>query len=110
MTIKFKIVTPERLVYQDEVDQVSLPTQDGEITVLPNHIPLVSILKPGQLIVKKGQTETAMAGSGVGTSCRRKWLKRLKIAIKSQFLFTSSIVPRTIFSYLSHYLAFYLTE
>jgi F-type H+-transporting ATPase subunit epsilon len=52
-TIKFEIVTPERLVMREEIAQVSVPTATGEITVLPDHIPLVSILKPGVLEIKK---------------------------------------------------------
>ena len=62
--IKFKIVTPERTVYESEIDQVTLPTQEGEITVLPEHIPLISVLSPGELSVKKGGEEIAMAVSG----------------------------------------------
>ncbi|OGI27121.1 MAG: ATP synthase F1 subunit epsilon [Candidatus Moranbacteria bacterium RIFOXYB1_FULL_43_19] len=62
--IKFKIVTPERTVFEDQIDQVTLPTADGEITVLPNHIPLISILVPGELDVKAGGKEIAMAVSG----------------------------------------------
>jgi len=62
--IKFKIVTPEKTVYEDTVDQVTLPTQDGEITVLPNHIPLISVLTSGELVAKKGGEEIAMAVSG----------------------------------------------
>ena len=62
--IKFKIVTPEKTVYDDFVDQVTLPTTDGEITVLPNHIPLISVLAPGELVAKKGSEEIAMAISG----------------------------------------------
>lgn len=50
--IKFEIVTPERLVFQQEVLQITVPTQVGEITILPEHIPLVSILKPGVLEIK----------------------------------------------------------
>ena len=64
MKIKFKIVTPERIVYEDEIDQVTLPTADGEITVLPNHIPLISILVSGELDLRKGGEEIAMAVSG----------------------------------------------
>jgi len=62
--IKFKIVTPERTVYDDEIDQLTLPTQEGEITVLPNHIPLISVLAPGELVAKKGDEDVAMAVSG----------------------------------------------
>lgn len=62
--IKFKIVTPERTVLEDEVDQLTLPTQEGEITILPNHIPLISVLAPGELVAKTNGEEIAMAVSG----------------------------------------------
>jgi len=62
--IKFKIVTPEKTVYEDQIDQLTLPTQEGEITVLPNHIPLISVLQAGELVAKKNGEETAMAVSG----------------------------------------------
>ncbi|MCX6789401.1 MAG: ATP synthase F1 subunit epsilon [Candidatus Gribaldobacteria bacterium] len=62
--IKFKIVTPERVVYESEVDQATIPTAQGEITVLPNHIPLVGVLRPGELMIKKGKEEITMAVSG----------------------------------------------
>lgn len=48
--LKLKIVTPERLVLEEMVDQVSLPTTEGEITVLPDHIPLVIGLKSGDVV------------------------------------------------------------
>ncbi len=56
-TIKFEIVTPERTVFSQEIIQVIVPTQAGEITVLPEHIPLVSILKPGVLEIKTANQE-----------------------------------------------------
>jgi len=62
--IKFKIVTPERTVFEDSVDQITLPTADGEITVLPLHIPLISVLVSGELTIKKEGEETTMAVSG----------------------------------------------
>ncbi|HLM83811.1 MAG TPA: F0F1 ATP synthase subunit epsilon [Candidatus Bathyarchaeia archaeon] len=62
--IKFKIVTPERTVFEDEVSQVTLPTQEGEITVLTEHIPLISVLTPGELVARKNGEEIAMAVSG----------------------------------------------
>ena len=52
-TIKFEIVTPERVVSKQEVLQISVPTTTGEITILPDHIPLVSILKSGVIEVKR---------------------------------------------------------
>lgn len=47
MNILFKLVTPERTIFQEDVLSVTLPTEDGEITILPGHIDLVSKLKPG---------------------------------------------------------------
>ena len=48
--LKLKIVTPERLILEEMVDQVSLPTVLGEITVLPNHIPLITSLISGDVV------------------------------------------------------------
>jgi len=51
--IRFEIVTPEKVVLKETILQATVPTSSGEITILPDHIPLVSILKPGVLEVKK---------------------------------------------------------
>ena len=59
--IHLQIITPEKIVFDDEVDQVTLPTTTGEITVLPNHIPLITSIEPGELIYKKSQKFTRMA-------------------------------------------------
>ena len=48
--LKLKIITPERLILEEMVDQVSLPTTLGEITVLPNHIPLITGLTSGDIV------------------------------------------------------------
>ena len=48
--LKLKIVTPERLILEEMVDQVSLPTTLGEITVLPDHIPLITELASGDVV------------------------------------------------------------
>ncbi|MFA5076402.1 MAG: F0F1 ATP synthase subunit epsilon [Patescibacteria group bacterium] len=62
--IQFKITTPEKTVYDQLIDQVSIPTKMGEITVLPNHIPLVAALLPGELRIIRDKEETVMAVSG----------------------------------------------
>ena len=59
--ISFQIATPERVVYDDEVSQVSIPTTSGEITVLPGHIPLVSVIQPGELRILDKEGEHAFA-------------------------------------------------
>ncbi len=63
--ILLKIVTPERILFEDKVSQVSVSTALGQITILPNHIPLVSALKPGEIIVRQeGKDEDLMSVSG----------------------------------------------
>ena len=64
-TIQFKIVTPEKTVLEDIVTQVTLPTEVGEITVLPDHIPLVSNLSSGVIVaIKEDKTSIVMSVSG----------------------------------------------
>jgi len=62
--IKIKIVTPERTVYEDEVSQATLPTIDGEVTILPDHIPYITALKAGEIMLKKGEEIIHLAISG----------------------------------------------
>lgn len=49
---KFKIITPERLVLEDMVDQVSVPTKEGEITILYGHLPIIASLTKGEILAK----------------------------------------------------------
>lgn len=63
-TFRFEITTPERVVYRDEVVSVTLPTVEGEITVLAHHLPVVTVLKPGELVIRKDGHDTPFAVSG----------------------------------------------
>jgi len=64
-TFAFEITTPEKTVFTAQVKQVSLPTQTGEITVLPHHIPIVSIIVPGVLHIRlESGEEQLLAVSG----------------------------------------------
>ncbi len=63
-TLRLQVTTPEGKLFEGEVQQVSLNTQMGEITVLPNHIPLVSVLEPGELLIKQDNKETPLAVYG----------------------------------------------
>lgn len=51
-TLLCEIVTPERIVYTNEVEMVIAPTVDGEIGILPLHVPLVTVLAAGELRVR----------------------------------------------------------
>ena len=57
MPIKLEIVTPERLVFDETVDGVTLPGSEGELGVLPHHAPLVSTLGVGELHIRSGGNE-----------------------------------------------------
>lgn len=52
-SISFEIVTPEGLKFQEEIYQVSLPTPQGYIGILPNHIPLITIITPGVITIDR---------------------------------------------------------
>lgn len=64
MNLLLEIITPETVVYKDEVDEVVAPTVNGEIAILPNHINLLTQINPGELIVKKGTIEQYLAITG----------------------------------------------
>jgi F-type H+-transporting ATPase subunit epsilon len=61
MPIQLEIVTPERLVYEDEVDSVNVPGVEGELGILPHHAALVSMLGYGELRIRKGGAEESFA-------------------------------------------------
>lgn len=62
--IKFKIVTPEKTVFESEINQATLPVADGEVTILPNHRSYIGALKAGEIIIKKNGEEEIMSVSG----------------------------------------------
>jgi F-type H+-transporting ATPase subunit epsilon len=64
LNIKFKIVTPERTVFEDTVDSATLPVTDGEVTILPMHRSYIASLSPGEIMLRKGKEEIHMATSG----------------------------------------------
>lgn len=61
MSIHLEIVTPEAQVYSDNVDSVVIPGVEGELGILPMHVPLMTMMKPGELQVKKGVESFSLA-------------------------------------------------
>jgi F-type H+-transporting ATPase subunit epsilon len=51
--IKLKVVTPEKTVVDLEVYQATLPIEDGEVTILPEHVPYVGALKAGEIMLRR---------------------------------------------------------
>ncbi len=65
MPLHLKIVTPEKEIFNDEVDQVNVPSAEGELGILPHHANLMAKLAPGELRIKKGNsTQVMAAGAG----------------------------------------------
>lgn len=64
--LHLKIVTPEKEIFDDEVEMVTAETTDGEIGILPHHINLMTQIKPGEIRIKQGNKEIPMVmGSGL---------------------------------------------
>jgi len=65
-TLKLEIVTPGAVVYAKDVHMVTLPAVDGQIGVLPHHVPVLTRVVPGEVIVRKdGQEEFIAVGGGL---------------------------------------------
>lgn len=65
MPLKVEIVTAERVVFSDEgVSEVVVPGVEGELTVLPQHAPLMTMVQPGVMQIKHGGEEIDMAITG----------------------------------------------
>ncbi|MBI4307702.1 MAG: F0F1 ATP synthase subunit epsilon [Chloroflexi bacterium] len=64
MSIRFEIVTAERIVYQDDVDVVVAPGIEGELGVLPRHTPLLTVLQPGEIRLRKKGEEISLTVTG----------------------------------------------
>ena len=60
-TLKLEIVTPEAKVFSDDVDMVTLTGTEGEMGILPQHMPLMTELVAGEIIVKKGKDTLYLA-------------------------------------------------
>jgi F-type H+-transporting ATPase subunit epsilon len=59
--LTLKIVSPEKLVFQEnDFDSITLPTENGEITILPGHIPLVAKIIPGEIVAKRRGKEVSL--------------------------------------------------
>lgn len=54
--MKLYIYSLESIIYEGDADTVTLPTTSGEISVLENHVPLISELKKGEIKIKKGNS------------------------------------------------------
>lgn len=63
-TLKLEIVTAESSVFSDEIDAVTAPGIVGQLTILPHHAPLMTVLEQGELRLRKGSEEIFLVTSG----------------------------------------------
>jgi F-type H+-transporting ATPase subunit epsilon len=64
MSVRVDIVTAERLVFSEDADIVMVPGVEGEMGILPHHEPIMTMIKPGEVLVRKGTEEFSLAVSG----------------------------------------------
>lgn len=64
MPMQLQIITAEREVFSGPVDILVAPGIEGQLGILPNHAPLMTILQPGELMVRAGGEESYLALSG----------------------------------------------
>jgi len=65
-TLKLEIVTPDATVYSGDVHMVTLPAVEGQVGIYPRHVPLLTRIVPGEIIVRKNGDEQFLAvGEGV---------------------------------------------
>ncbi len=64
--LKLKIITPDATAYSDDVEMVTLPGVEGQMGVYPQHVPLMTQLVPGEIILRQGGVDYSMAvGEGL---------------------------------------------
>lgn len=60
-TLKFEIITPEARVYSEDVEMVTLPGVEGEMGIYPQHVPLMTQITAGEVVVRKGGDDYFLA-------------------------------------------------
>ena len=83
--LKLKIITPERLILEEMAEQVSLPTALGEITILPDHIPLITGLTSGEVVAVIGGEPAPMAVVGGFVEVKKNEQGGTEVAILADF-------------------------
>ena len=59
-----KLITPAGVAFEGEIGQASIPTPDGQLTILPNHMPIMTLLAPGEIRIQTGNKEHYLSTEG----------------------------------------------
>lgn len=62
--MNLEIITPEKVIFDGEIDELIVPTVTGEIAILPHHVDLLTQLAPGEITVKTGNKQQHIAVTG----------------------------------------------
>jgi F-type H+-transporting ATPase subunit epsilon len=64
-TLRLEIITPVATVFSEDIEMVTLPGVEGELGILPQHVPLMTHMVPGEMVVRKdGQDRFLAVGEG----------------------------------------------
>lgn len=83
--LNLKIITPEKLILEENVDQVTLPTTQGEITILPDHIPLIAGIASGDVVAVTDGEHVPFAVTGGFVEVKVDENKQTSVAILADF-------------------------
>ncbi|MDQ3244919.1 MAG: ATP synthase F1 subunit epsilon [bacterium] len=83
--LKLKIVTPERLILEELVESETMPTTEGEVTILPDHVPMIAGLKSGDIVAKNNDEYIPMALVGGFVEVKKNTDGITEVAILADF-------------------------
>ncbi len=83
--LQLKIVTPEKLILEEMVDSVTIPTTEGEVTILPDHIPLIAGLSSGDIVARKKEEDIPMTLVGGFLEVKKNKYGITEVAILADF-------------------------
>lgn len=83
--LKLKIVTPEKLILEESVESVTIPTKEGEITILPDHVPLIAPLASGDIVAMVNDEHIPMAIVGGFLEVKNGENNETEVAILADF-------------------------
>src|SRR5258707_2543111 len=87
-TLKLEIVTPDAKTYSEDVEMVTLPGAEGEMGVFPQHVPLMTQIVPGEIIVRKdGRDHFLAVGEGVAQITGERVAIMTDIAIRAESIY-----------------------
>lgn len=86
-TLKLEIITPEEVAYRDDVEMVLIPAELGDMGVYPMHVPLMTRILPGELVVTKAGEQTHLAiGEGFAEITQTNVRVLVDMAIEERYI------------------------